>query len=345
MKNYLLLLLALVSGTASAGAIRDGDIVSRMLNSETQNSALISNLGLAVTVSGNALTISVKQKDASTAPTVLSPVSVAFRNATATTGDFTLVKITAALTLVIPASTTIGTVSAVAETYYVYLINNAGTAELAVSLSSTFGAGSVFSTTSISGGTSRVTAYSTTGRSNLAGRLIAKFTATEATAGTYATAPSEISLLPFNQPLVSDSTIRLDQSTGRGSTNTLIHKFTNSVVTGTGTVDYTYTSDASLGDKITVNTAGIYGVLLSTNHNGGGGVFCYSVNNSSIASSCNGTLTYAQGFRGSCNPAANSSCVVYGIEILAAGDILRTGSDGSNLVNDTMNYFKITRLK
>lgn len=96
----------------------------------------------------------------------------------------------------IPSGTTIGTANAKADYIYVYALDMVTAVELAVSLTK-FDEGSIQSTTAISTGSSRSTLYSTTARTNVPVRLIGKIKSTQTTAGTWASAVSEISLTPF----------------------------------------------------------------------------------------------------------------------------------------------------
>jgi hypothetical protein len=186
--RYILLLLFSLNATGQT--IKNESIVERMFHPSVKQSSDNINIGLAASVGSNELTIELKQLDGSTNPTALQPSVISFRKPTVTDGGFDIVKVTGALSITIPASTTIGTISGVAEPIYVYLINNAGTAELAVSVSASVDEGNVISTTAVSGGTSRTTVYSTTARTDVPIRLIGKIVSTQATAGTWATSPS-----------------------------------------------------------------------------------------------------------------------------------------------------------
>lgn len=156
----------------------------------------ISNLTLTATVAANALTIAVKTK-AGTDATGSDIVKVGFRNSTITTGTYAQRTITAALSMSVPSGTTIGTVSGNTENLFVYLIDNAGTPELAISANSFVEEGSTVNTTAVSGGASRSVVYSTTARTGVAIRLVGKIIISEATAGTWASSPTLIGLLPF----------------------------------------------------------------------------------------------------------------------------------------------------
>lgn len=169
------------------------------------SSSQIINLGLAASVGSSALTVAVKTAGGIDA-TAGDKVTVAFRNATSATGQYSSVDITAALSMVVSSGSTLGQTSAVASYVYVYLINNSGTAELAVSRS-LYDNGSIVSTTAeggAGGADSASVIYSTTARSNVACRLVGRLLNTQATAGTWATTPSEVSLQPFDSLIVTD---------------------------------------------------------------------------------------------------------------------------------------------
>lgn len=161
----------------------------------------LSNASIACSVAANALTIALKDSSGSD-PSAGSPVKVGFRHATAATGTYSQVSITGALSTVISSGSTAGHASATAGTIYVGVLNNAGTAELCWS-STLWDEGSVITTTAeggAGGADSGSTIYSTTARTGVASRIIARLTSTQATAGTWAAVPTEIALTPFRLP-------------------------------------------------------------------------------------------------------------------------------------------------
>lgn len=163
----------------------------------TSTSLELYSLGLQASVAANALTIALKQPDGSTNPTAGTPVKIGYRSGTLTSGAYSELITSAALSIVVPSSATLGQISAVAEFTYVYA-QNAGSTQLCVSSSSNWDEGAVYTTTTISGAsTSRVALYCTTGVTG-AVRLIGRLQATEATAGTWATTPSALSVLPVS---------------------------------------------------------------------------------------------------------------------------------------------------
>lgn len=168
--------------------------------SGSSNPYKISNLSLAASVGSNALTIALKDANGSD-PSGGSAVTVAFRNATVSTGTYTDVSVSAALSVVISSGSTLGHSNGVNTWLYIYLINNAGTAELAVS-TIRHDDGNIVSTTAEGGAgaaDSATAIYSTTGRSNVAIRLIGRMLVNQATAGTWASAPTIITVTPFEK--------------------------------------------------------------------------------------------------------------------------------------------------
>jgi hypothetical protein len=172
----------------------------------TSSSYDLKNLGLSAAVAANALTINLETADGSTDPSGGSPVSVGFRSSTADSGAYNVRTATAATSITISSGSTLGHASAVAHYIYVYAIDNAGTIELAVS-SVMFDDGTRITTTAEGGAgaaDSRAAIYSTTARTDVPLRMIGRLLVTEATAGTWATAPSEVSLVPFNiKPIIA----------------------------------------------------------------------------------------------------------------------------------------------
>ena len=134
---------------------------------------------------------------ASSALTItLSPTVLDFRSATIGSGTVTTVSNSTSISVVVPSTATLGTVSAVQSRLVVLAINNAGTMELAVtniSGGSDLSETGVISTTLIAAASNSATLYySTTARTSVAYRVVGYVESTQATAGTWATAPSTI---------------------------------------------------------------------------------------------------------------------------------------------------------
>lgn len=193
--------------------------IQGQLDSKT-SSYEISNLTLSTSVSGNALTIAIKTKAGSDA-SAGDPIKVGMRDATLTSGLYNQRSITGALSLVVSSGSTLGQRSAAAARLFVYLIDNAGTLELAVSQSQ-YSENSLFTTTAEGGAgaaDSGITLYSTTARTSVPGRLIATIDNTQATAGTWASAGSKINVGSYAQLTSEPVNARytLTSSTGNSS--------------------------------------------------------------------------------------------------------------------------------
>jgi hypothetical protein len=136
---------------------------------------------------------------ASSAMTVtLNPTVLDFRATPLTSGTVNTRTVSAAISMVVSSGSTLGTVSATQSRIVVLALDNAGTIELAVVNIS--GGNNLDETTLISttaeGGAgaadSATVVYSTTARTSVAYRVVGYIESTQATAGTWATAPSTI---------------------------------------------------------------------------------------------------------------------------------------------------------
>lgn len=187
------------SGDAAAGKFLHADGTYQVPPSSTDQSYEISNLGLASSVGSNAITFALKIKDGSTNASAGSPVKIGFRSSTLATGAYNQRSVTGALSFVLSSGSTGGHASGVAGYHYIYALDNAGTVELArcgILLDE-----DILQTTVAEGGAGAADSlhvlYSTTQRTDVPVRLIGRVRATQATAGTHATAPSEVTVLPF----------------------------------------------------------------------------------------------------------------------------------------------------
>jgi hypothetical protein len=126
-----------------------------------------------------------------------SALNLDFRSATLGSGTVTTVSGTPA-SLTISSGSTLGTVNAIASRIVVIALNNAGTIELAavnISGGTQLDETNLISTTAEGGAGAADSAsvvYSTTARTSVAYRVIGFIDSTQATAGTWATAPSTI---------------------------------------------------------------------------------------------------------------------------------------------------------
>lgn len=223
------------------------------LSGSFDSSRTYNNGSIAGTVAANALTVALKDKAGSN-PTAGSPVQIAFRNSTAGTGTYTLRSVTAALSVVVSSGSTLGHSSAVEYDIYVYALDNAGTVELAVSSHGFWDEGSLQTTTAEGGAgaaDSNSKLYSTTARSNVPIRLIARLKSNQTTAGTWASSPTEISNIPFDIKNISAAYTLTSAQTVATATTTILN-YNNKVIDTHNAV----TTGASW--KFTAPTAGKY---------------------------------------------------------------------------------------
>ena len=175
----------------------------------------VANLSLAYSVASNALTIAAKQQGGSNASSD-QPIVVNMRSATAASGDFNVRSITAALSLVVSSGSTLGHGNSDSRWTYVYLIDNSGTLELAVS-SKYFGAQGIVSTTAEGGAgaaDSATVMYSTTARSNVPFVCVGRFVAPQTTGGTWAAVPTSAQAAPVVTADVPGTTAGDSAATG-----------------------------------------------------------------------------------------------------------------------------------
>jgi hypothetical protein len=142
---------------------------------------------ISSSVASNALTVT------------LNPCTLNFRSSTLTSGAFLTRSVPTAITLTVSSGSTLGTTSAVESKLAIVAIDNAGTVELAIvnaTVYGTFNEAALISTTAeggVGGADSGSVFYSTTARTSVAFRVIGYVTSTQATAGTWASAPSNLS--------------------------------------------------------------------------------------------------------------------------------------------------------
>ena len=141
---------------------------------------------ITASVASNALTVT------------LNPCALDFRSSTLTSGTIVTRTVTSAISVTVSSGSTLGTVSAQQSRIVVLAIDNAGTVELAVvniSGGNQLDETNLISTTAEGGAGAADSAsviYSTTARTSVAYRVIGFIQSTQATAGTWATAPSTI---------------------------------------------------------------------------------------------------------------------------------------------------------
>ena len=157
---------------------------------------------VGATVAANAMTVT------------LSPTSLDFRSTTQNSGAVNTRANAAQLFLTIPSTATLGTVSGVASRILILAIDNAGTMELAVynaAGAANLDETGLISTTAIAAGSNSLTVYSQTARTNVPYRIVGFVDSTQATAGTWATAPSSVQGIG-GQALAAMSSVGYGQS-------------------------------------------------------------------------------------------------------------------------------------
>lgn len=134
------------------------------------------------TVASNALTVS------------LAPTALDFRSATLTDGTVNSRVIGSTLSLTVPSTATLGTISGQPARLVILALDNVGTVELAIcNLSGTsLDETTLITTTAIStGSTSNSVIYSASARTSVPFRIVGFIDSTQATAGTWATVPAQ----------------------------------------------------------------------------------------------------------------------------------------------------------
>jgi hypothetical protein len=232
----------------------------------------ITNCTIGTGVAANALTVSLLTQGGAT-PSASSPCVVSFRNATASTGDYTAVLVTAATTISTATSgSTFGAVNSTAFRLWVTAWNNAGTVVLGLSNQSTSTSvfpiteGVVQSSTACSAcgtATAAGTFYTTAAQTSKAVRILgyAEWASGLATAGTFASGPTNVQMMGPGVP--RPGTI---VQVKYGSSTTLTSTSSTSFVTAALTVAITPTSTVNL---VKVNASGILETLGTS---GGAGI-------------------------------------------------------------------------
>lgn len=137
---------------------------------------------VSATVASNALTVT------------LNPTSLDFRSATLASGTVNTRTVGSAISVVVPSGATLGTANGKSARLVLLAIDNAGTVELAITNlngSTNLDETTRISTTAIgTASDSAGVAYSTAARTSVPFRVVGFLDITEATAGTWATAPT-----------------------------------------------------------------------------------------------------------------------------------------------------------
>jgi len=223
------------------------------------------NLAIAATVAANALTIAIKGFDGND-PSASNPVYVPFRSATANSGDVDVLTLTAATSLVVSSGSTLGTTSAIAANLVVVGFNDAGTFRLGVinpasGIQIVNGLASSTAEGGAGAADSQGVFYTGTATTSKAYSVLGVITVTEATAGTWATAPSLVQVGMDAQTAIAKITSSLPTFVCRawvsfnGTTGAIYGSGNVSSVTRNATGDYTVNFATAMPDVNYATTA------------------------------------------------------------------------------------------
>ena len=212
----------------------------------------------------------------------LNPCSLDFRSSTASSGATTTRNVTAAISMTVSNGSTLGTVSAVASKLAVLAIDNAGTVELAVVNANAYGLldERVLISTTAEGGTgtadSGTVIYSTTARTSVPFRIVGYVESTQATAGAYATAPSNIAgmggaIVPQPTPVITSGTATSLSGTSVGFTGipSWVKRITLALYNGVSTSGTSVLQvQIGSGSYVITGYTGAYGYFVNASSSG-----------------------------------------------------------------------------
>ena len=194
-----------ITGTVTGSFYSDGvvTIVGGTVNTVNRIGSVLSTTG-TLTATGGVTAASLTNKiqpitasvAASALTITLNPTILDFRSSPLTSGTVTSLVVAAAISLTIPSTSTMGTTSAVQSRIVVLAINDGGTVKLAavnIAGGSPLDETTLITTTAaVAAGNSATAYYSTAVATSVAYRVVGYIESTQATAGTWATAPSTI---------------------------------------------------------------------------------------------------------------------------------------------------------
>ncbi len=179
-------------------------------------------------------------------PRVRAAVVAYTRGTTAATGSYVVASATAATTLVVPSTATLGFANSVATYLWIYAINNSGTLELGVIANAPLDEGTRQSSTAISTAADNVgVLYSTSARTNVGVKLIGRILISEATAGTWATNATEVSVVPLSRTMADMIGTKTNDSASAGRPGEVI----TSRITRTNRTSITTGSPCAVGSN------------------------------------------------------------------------------------------------
>lgn len=340
---------ALQSGDNVSELVNDANYLSSVSAANLNGSALytqsVINGYIVASVASNNLTIELKTL-AGSDPSASDPVYIIFRNSTLTNGVSVVRAVTSSLSITVPSGGTLGHISGQLEYAFVYAIDNAGTVELAIGTHPYWDEGDINSNDTLALGTgsdSRARLYSTSARSNVPVRLLARLASTQATAGTWASAPgvwncSRTRYKPYG-------VVRVEGGNGFGSTNTKIRRFSATVITGKfgdPVTNISYADSSTLGGSFTVSEHGMYSVMYGDGSATAGSEMGLSLNSSQLTTNIR-SITASDRLGIAKIPRTFSSFLSWTGELLP-GDIIRAHGNGVADSTGVDVYFEIVQL-
>lgn len=232
----------------------------------TSNASFI-NLSLVASVAASALTVAIKGVDGND-PSASNPVIISFRSATAGSGAVAQLTLTAATSIVISSGSTMGFTSAVIGKLWLVGFNDAGTFRLGLvnCLSGTSIMAlrdGIYSSTAEGGAGAADSAqviYSGTAVTSKAMTILGYLEATEATAGTWATAPSLVQVRTPSTALPGDRVQRFVSQDGTTATGTTVVPSDNTIPQNTEGTQFMSQAitPASAGNVLRISHLGEY---------------------------------------------------------------------------------------
>lgn len=221
------------TGAATAAAAR-----SNLGAANVYQSGLSENLSITATVATNILTISLKGADGN-APSATNPVKVMVRSSTLTTGTPTILTCTSALTLAVPDTALLGTVNGVAARLWICAATTNGTSFDSLGIFNTQGTTQLYPLPSESalnsalaigtGSDSAGVLYASQATTSMPLKWIAYIEISEATAGTWATAPTVVQVVGPGTPRSGQMVQYATTSSGAVATGTTVVPYDDTI--------------------------------------------------------------------------------------------------------------------
>lgn len=225
------------------------------------------NLSLVASVGSSALTVAIKGQDGND-PSATNPVYVSFRSVTLTSGANAQLALTAATSIVVSSGSTLGSTSAVATTYALAVFNDAGTARLGIINPVAMPLVDGIASSTAEGGAGAADSagvwYTGTAATSKAYTIVGFITATEATAGTWATAPSTVQV--GIAPAVANQFSRITLGTAVAATSGTAVSYTSVIPLNTKRITFSWRNLSTTGTVVPLIQLGVGGVYTTTGY-------------------------------------------------------------------------------